>query len=75
MSQTIRGRVCKYDNIAVAQVSGTENTCPNPTPGGGAGVAPPIPLNENLYPVSGVSPYGVEKNAVGVTAPNPERLG
>lgn len=77
MSQTIRGRVCKYDFIAPGQITGTENAVAVAVPG-------PTPLIENtilgLNPVSAptgaaATPYGIEKyGSVAALSPNPERV-
>lgn len=77
MAQTIRGRVCKYDFIAVGLITGTENAVAVAVPG-------PTPLIENtilgLNAVSAptgaaATPYGIEKyGSAGTTSPNPERV-
>jgi hypothetical protein len=65
MPQTIRGRVCRNDNIAIAAICGTENTLAVATP-------PPAPVIENVQLGNTTCPYGVEKIAVALTGPNPE---
>lgn len=70
MPQTIRGRVCRNDFIAVGQTCGTENAVAVAVPG-------PTPLVE-VFSTSNAIGYGLERNAQAsggsVLYPNPERL-
>jgi hypothetical protein len=65
MPQTLRGRVIRTDNIAVALPCGTENAVAVATP------PPALPL-ENVQLGNTTCPYGVEKTVGAQTAPNPE---
>jgi hypothetical protein len=65
MTQTLRGRVIRNDNISLGQLCGTENAVALTVP------APALPV-ENINLGNTTMPYGVEKIAVGVTGPNPE---
>lgn len=77
MTQTLRGRVIRNDNISAANVTGTENAVATAVPA-------PTPLIENtILSLNAVSaptgaaatPYGIEKFCQpATTAPNPERL-
>jgi hypothetical protein len=65
MPQTLRGDVIRNDNIAIGAVCGTENAV-------AISVAAPTPQLETVSLGFGISPYGVERIAVGVLGPNPE---
>lgn len=77
MTQTLRGRVIRNDNISVGNTTGTENAV-------AIAVAAPALLTENtILSLNAVSaptgaaatPYGIEKyGSAGNTSPNPERL-
>jgi hypothetical protein len=65
MPQTVRGRVVRNDNIAIALPCGTENAVASSVPA-------PTPQIENVQLGNTTAPYGVEKIQVGITGPNPE---
>lgn len=78
MTQTLRGRVIRNDNISVGNACGTENAV-------AVGVAAPTTdtsaptthfgLLEKTTIGSDNMPYGIEKyGSAGTTAPNPERV-
>lgn len=77
MTQTLRGRVIRNDNISVGNACGTENAV-------AVGVAAPAPvttpstpygLNEKTIVGGDTMPYGIEKyGSAGTTSPNPERV-
>lgn len=84
MTQTLRGRVIRNDNISVGNATGTENAVAPGVPGPAFQVgASGFPVIENTTlgttatgPATGAaaSPYGIEKyGSTGTTSPNPER--
>lgn len=77
MTQTLRGRVIRNDNISAGNTTGTENAVAVAVP------APALLLENTILGVNAASaptgaaatPYGIEKwGQPATTAPNPERL-